>query len=100
MPAPTIDYQPYDDDSQLARYIDRYPLSFKRTPLTPLVSRPLTLSERTGPTGTDLFTISPLDLSKAAEGAPRANGQLIQVSGRITDEDGSPLAGATIEIWQ
>ena len=39
MPAPTIDYQPYDDDSQLARYIDRYPLSFKRTPLAPLISQ-------------------------------------------------------------
>ena len=54
MPAPTIEYQPYDDDSQLARYIDRYPLSFKRTPLTPLIPRPLTLSERTGPNGADL----------------------------------------------
>ena len=100
MPAPTIDYQPYDDDSQLARYIDRYPLSFKRTPLTPLISRPLTLSERTGPNGADLFSTGPLDLSKPREAAPRANGQLIQVSGRITDEDGSPLVGATIEIWQ
>ena len=100
MPAPTIDYQPYDDDSQLARYIDRYPLSFKRTPLTPLIPRPLTLSELTGPNGAELFSIGPLDLSKPREAAPRANGQLIQVSGRITDEDGSPLVGATIEIWQ
>jgi protocatechuate 3,4-dioxygenase, beta subunit len=41
-----------------------------------------------------------LDLSKPREAAPRATGQLIQVRGRITDEDGSPLAGATIEIWQ
>ena len=30
----------------------------------------------------------------------RATGQLIQISGRVTDEDGSPLAGAAIEIWQ
>ena len=73
MASPTIDYQPYDDDTQVARYIDRYPLSFKRTPLTPLIPRPLTLSERTGPTGTDLFNIGPLDLSKTAETAPRAN---------------------------
>src|SRR5512144_2511535 len=101
MASPTIDYQPYDDGTQLARYIDRYPLSFKRTPLAPLIPRPLTLSERTGPAGDDLFAMSSsLDLSKAAGDAPRATGQLIQVSGRITDEDGSPLAGAAIEIWQ
>ena len=100
MPVPRTDYHPYDDRTQLARYIDRYPLSFTRTPLTPLVPRPLTLSERTGPAAADLFPISPLDLSRAAADAPRANGQLIQVSGRLTDEDGSPIPGAVIEIWQ
>ena len=100
MPAPKIDYQPYDDATQLARYIDRYPLSFKRTPLAPLIPRPLTLSERTGPAAPELLPAGPLDLSRAAADAPKATGQLIQVSGRITDEDGSPLAGAVVEIWQ
>ncbi|HEY2846071.1 MAG TPA: protocatechuate 3,4-dioxygenase subunit beta [Bryobacteraceae bacterium] len=93
-------YDPYDDQTQLARYIDRYPLSFTRTPLAPLISRPLTLSERTGPTGSGLAGGTALDLSQAAGDGPRATGQLIQVSGRITDEDGSPLAGAVIELWQ
>ena len=97
---PPIDYQPYDDSSQLRRYIDRYPLSFKRTPLVPLVRRPLTRSEITGPAAADLFEIRPLDLSRAPEGGPKATGQLIEVSGRVTDEDGSPLAGAVVEIWQ
>ena len=100
MPAPKIDYQPYDDATQLARYIDRYPLSFKRTPLAPLIPRPLTLSERTGPAASELLPAGPLDLSRSAADAPKATGQLIQVSGRITDEDGSPLAGAVVEIWQ
>ncbi|HEV8413263.1 MAG TPA: protocatechuate 3,4-dioxygenase subunit beta [Bryobacteraceae bacterium] len=100
MPAPKIDYQPYDDATQLARYIDRYPLSFKRTPLAPLIPRPLTLSERTGLAAADLFPTGPLDLSRSAADAPKATGQLIQVSGRITDEDGLPLAGAVVEIWQ
>jgi protocatechuate 3,4-dioxygenase beta subunit len=100
MPAPTFDYQPYDDETQLARYIDRYPLSFKRTPLAPLVRRPVTLTERTGPVGSELFAATALDLSKAAADAPRATGQLVQISGRITDEDGSPITGAAIEIWQ
>jgi protocatechuate 3,4-dioxygenase, beta subunit len=93
-------YDPYEDRTQLARHIDRYPLSFKRTPIEPLVPRPLTLSEITGPAGPDLFTVGPMDLSRSAPDAPKATGQLIQISGRVMDEDGSPLAGAVIEIWQ
>ena len=93
-------YDPYDDATQVARYIDRYPLSFKRTPLAPLVPRPLTLSEQTGPAPADLFSIGPMDLSRTAADAPKATGQLIQVTGRVTDEDGSPMPGAVIEIWQ
>jgi protocatechuate 3,4-dioxygenase, beta subunit len=100
MPAPRIDYQPYDDGTQLARYIDRYPLSFTRTPSAPLIPRPLTLSELTGPAAQDLFPAGSMDLSRIAADAPRATGQLIQISGRITDEDGSPIPGAVIEIWQ
>ena len=100
MPVPQIDYQPYDDRTQLARYIDRYPLSFTRTPLAPLVPRPLTLSERTGPAAAELFSAGPLDLSRPRADAPRATGQLLQISGRIVDEDGSPLSGAVVEIWQ
>lgn len=101
MPLPPIDYQPYDDRTQLARYINRYPLSFTRTPLAPLVARPLTLSERTGPAELkQRFQAGPMDLSRAAAEGPRATGQLIQISGRIVDEDGSPLPGAVVEIWQ
>jgi hypothetical protein len=64
-------YDPYDDGTQVARYIDRYPLSFKRTPLAPLVPRPLTLSEQTGPAAAELFSVGPMDLSrKAADALP------------------------------
>lgn len=93
-------YDPYDDRTQLKRYIDRYPLSFKRTPLAAPVPRPLTLSEVTGPAGAELFPSGPLDLSRAAADGPRATGQLLNISGRVTDEDGSPIPGAAIEIWQ
>jgi protocatechuate 3,4-dioxygenase beta subunit len=93
-------YEPYDDRTQMARYIDRYPLSFKRTPLAPLIRRPLTLSELTGPAGLETIPTGGMDLSQAAPNAPRAVGQLIQISGRITDEDGSPMPGAVLEIWQ
>ena len=44
--------------------------------------------------------VEELDLSRAAQDGPRALGQLISVSGRVTDEDGAPIAGAVVEIWQ
>jgi protocatechuate 3,4-dioxygenase beta subunit len=34
------------------------------------------------------------------KGGPRAIGQLLHVSGRVTDEDGSPVSGVVMEIWQ
>jgi len=95
----SFSYEPYDDRTQMARTIDRYPLSYKRTPLNLLIPRPLTLSERTGPSS-ELFAAGPMDLSGILTGRPRATGQLVQISGRVTDEDGSPLAGPGIEIWQ
>src|SRR5579862_2957844 len=99
---PRTIYSPYDDRTQLAREIPRYHRSFTRNPSRPLVPRPVTLSERTGPTGMrELFGArEELDLFHAVSGGPRAIGQLITVTGRITDEDGRPLAGSVIELWQ
>ncbi len=96
------EYQPYDDKTQLARKIDRYPLSFTRNPSAPLISRPLTLSERTGPSGLigELGAVNKLDLSRAKADGPRAVGQLISVFGRVMDEDGSPIPNAVVELWQ
>jgi protocatechuate 3,4-dioxygenase beta subunit len=96
-----LDYKPYDDRTQIAREIDRYPKSFTRNPSAPLISRPLTLSERTGPI--DLAArlgASEIDLSRAKPEWPRAVGQLILVTGRVTEEDGSPITGAVVELWQ
>ena len=94
-------YQPYDDQTQMARQIPRYPRSFTRVPSQPLTQRPLTLSEITGPVGMDhRVGVEELDLSRAAQDGARALGQLISVSGRVTGEDGAPIAGAVVEIWQ
>lgn len=96
-----IDYQPYDDETQVARQIERYPLSFTRNPSAPLIERPVTLTERTGPVGLEReLHAGPLDLSRGVTDGPRAVGQLINVSGRVTDEDGSPIANAIVELWQ
>jgi len=96
-----IEYSPYQESTQLARYIQHYPRSFTRNPSQPLIGRPLTLSELTGPLALDqLFGVTGDDLAHLTPGGPRAIGQYIEVSGRVVDEDGAPLAGSMIEIWQ
>jgi protocatechuate 3,4-dioxygenase, beta subunit len=90
------DYSLYDDRSQMLRYIDRYPKSFTRNPAEALIERPLTLTERTGPV--NLIEARSLDMSQM--NGQRALGQLITVTGRVLDEDGSPVVGAVIELWQ
>jgi protocatechuate 3,4-dioxygenase, beta subunit len=98
---PEIEYEPYDDKTQLFQIIEGYPRSFTRNPSQPLIHRPLTLSERTGPSGLiRKLTVGDNDLSKTVNGAQRAIGQRIWVAGRVIDQDGSPIAGAVIEIWQ
>jgi protocatechuate 3,4-dioxygenase beta subunit len=98
---PAYEYSPYDDRTQSLRQIDRYPASFTRVPASPLVPRPLTLSERTGPTELPRqWNAGPLNLSRTVENGPRALGQLISLTGRVTDEDGSPVAGVVMELWQ
>ena len=99
--AAKVEYEPYEERTQLARYIQNYPRSFTRNPSQPLIQRPLTLTERTGPR--DLERRLPIDghdMSSKEPGGPRAIGQFIAVTGRVTDQDGAPLAGAVIEIWQ
>jgi len=96
-----IEYAPYLEDTQLGRYIKNYPRSFTRNPSQPLIQRPLTLSELTGPVGLDQrLDVSAQDIACLTPAGPRAIGQYIEVAGRVTDEDGAPLAGSMVEIWQ
>lgn len=99
--ASRIEYLPYDDATQSDRQIPRYPRSFTRNPAQALIRRPLTLSERTGPADmARRLAVNGTDFSKPNPNATRAMGQLIHVAGRVTDEDGRPLASAMIELWQ
>src|SRR6202020_2779043 len=96
-----IEYSPYQENTQLARYIKNYPRSFTRNPSQPLIERSLTLSELTGPVGLDQrLSVSAEDIARLTPSSPRAIGQYIEVTGRVTDEDGAPLAGSMVEIWQ
>lgn len=95
------EYLPYDDRTQPPRSIEGYPRSQRRTPLGLFIERPLTLSERTGPTGLELkLALGPTDLSRPFPGSPQALGQFIYVTGQVLDEDGAPVEHAVLELWQ
>lgn len=106
--APSVRYAPFDDATQPAMTIAGYRETYVRVPKQPLFKRPLTLTEITGPTRI-AQKLQPALLSAANTGEvnlaqpypdkPRAFGQLIQVGGRLLDEDGMPVKRAVIEIW-
>ena len=70
-----------------------------RAPDRPLVTLPEELHSLDGPVfGEELLGPLDSDLTRQHEGEPL--GERIFVSGRLLDEDGRPLRGALIEIWQ
>jgi protocatechuate 3,4-dioxygenase beta subunit len=87
-----------DPATQSEGVVPGYAQTAQRWPAQPLVRRPQTRSELSGPAdlGRRLPVLRP-DL--AGKGEKRALGQLIQVRARIVDEDGAPVPGALVEVW-
>jgi protocatechuate 3,4-dioxygenase, beta subunit len=76
-----------------------YLSSVARSPRMPLVLLPETLTEKTGPVfGHGLIRQHDNDLTAQHEGEPL--GERIFVHGRVLDEDGRPVRGALVEVWQ
>jgi protocatechuate 3,4-dioxygenase beta subunit len=70
-----------------------------RAPARPLVTLPEELHALDGPVfGEDALEPGDADLTGGHEGEPL--GERILVSGRVLDEDGRPLRGTLVEIWQ
>jgi len=89
------------DRGQPARAIKGYPRSMARTPKLPFV--PLVPEGRSGFDLTRVVEPSAaveLDLSRMRPTAPRAIGQLIEVTGRVEDAAGRAVRHAVLEIWQ
>ena len=72
-----------------------YAQTARRWPSQPLVRRPHTASELSGPQPV-ARTLSVQRGDLAGQGARRALGQLIRLRLRVVDEDGAPLAGKYI----
>jgi protocatechuate 3,4-dioxygenase beta subunit len=73
----------------------------KRSPVEPAIAVPATLSELTGPGPIfSELTAEDADLTTNAGTGSAAIGQRSIVTGRILDEDGAPLPGTLVEIWQ
>ena len=82
---------PYDHSDYVATRL--------RAPKEPLVLLPGTLSELTGPVyGESALGPTDADLTRQHDGDPQ--GQRIVVEGRVLGDDGKPLRGQLVEIWQ
>ncbi len=95
-----IAYPPIAESGQPRVPIAGYANTASRNPARPLLTRPITRSELTGPM--DLAErLQPGDGNLAVDATGhQAQGSLMRLDGRILDEDGRPVAGAVVELWQ
>lgn len=76
-----------------------YRSTIRRAPKEPLIRIPETLSDLNAPVyGWWPIGETDNDLTRQHQGEPQ--GERMTVSGRVLDEDGRPVAGALVEIWQ
>lgn len=98
--APPDLFDPLPAAIQPAVPIAGYPNTVRRNPGRAPFRRTLTRTELTGPPDlAPLLRPGDDDLARLAPGRI-AMGQLIHVAGRVLDEDGRPIRGAVVELWQ
>jgi protocatechuate 3,4-dioxygenase beta subunit len=92
-------YAPEQPGTQPPNDFPAYASTIKRAPKRPPIAIAQTLSEITGP-GFSRSWLGPdvADLTAVRSSAPI--GERIIVTGRILEEDGRPLRGTLVEIWQ
>lgn len=92
-------YRSYYPGTQPDHLHTPYASSVLRAPKQPLVRIPQTIGEVTGPTfSPSLVSAATADLTRQPGG--EALGQRIVVSGRVLDENGTPVRHALVEVWQ
>jgi protocatechuate 3,4-dioxygenase beta subunit len=99
MPSEPLPYaRPHAGTQPPYRY-PGYGSTVKRSPNRPPLRFEHTLSEITGPSfGNGWAGPDALDLTRQHQGEPI--GERIIVEGRVLDEDGRPVPGTLVELWQ
>ena len=87
-----------DPATQSTGVVAGYAQTASRWPAQPLLERPHTAAELTGPRHLER-RLAPMRGDLAGSGAKRALGQLIHLRARVVDEDGAPVSGALVEVW-
>ena len=86
-------------DSQPPYLHPAYVSTQKRAPFKPLILLPSALVATTSPVfGRETIRAEESDLTRQHQGEPL--GERIIVTGTVLDDDGRPVRGALIEIWQ
>jgi protocatechuate 3,4-dioxygenase beta subunit len=100
MPDTEPGFRPYAPGTQPPLAAEAYRSTAKRHPAAPLVRLPAghTPTETTAPRFTEARYPALPDLT--APGGGRALGERIVVAGQVRDEDGRPLPGIMVELWQ
>ena len=80
---------------------EAYQSTRRRAPQQPLIEVPITISELTGP-GPYISRVVPedADLTRNSGTGGEAIGQRIIVTGRVLDENGTPIPNTLLEVWQ
>ncbi len=96
----TLPFRPYAPGTQPPLDTPAYGSTAKRHPNQPLVRLPAghTATELTAPRFSPERHPAMADLAR--QGSHEAQGERIIVEGRVVDEDGRPVPGVMIEIWQ
>lgn len=97
----TSGYRPRDPQAHPPLAHPAYRSTQLRAPSQEPVHLDQTLSEVTGP-GPAFSALTPedADLTRNAPGGAAAIGERIIVTGRVLDEDGTPVPGTLVEVWQ
>lgn len=90
-PTPPRTDPPYDEPA--------YRSSAKRAPKHPLILVPERLLDRRGPAFGEL-PIGPADADLTRQHPGEPLGERINVTGRLLDDAGRPIAGQLVELWQ
>jgi len=88
-----------DPATQPAYDSPAYGSTHLRHPKAPLLRLPHTVSEVAAPRMTSSIYPAEEDMTKLANGQ-EAMGERIIIGGRVVDEDGRPVRGAMLEVWQ